>query len=431
MWPSVCVYVQKVKSDKRYTEPTCKSYTIIKGATTDVMVPAKMATFETFASQLQPFLTTFQSDNPLLPFVCSELQKIITALMKRFVQPSILAEVQTATQLMKVKHQDSATCVKPGKVDVGYIAERELKQLLKRKAVSDVRVYTFRQQCMSFLRAIIAKMIAKTPIAHAFARNLASLDPCKIANDRRGSASRFKHVLEHLVQCKHIKLREVDALLLQFDTFIERVAADSACAFRAYIYKSDRLDALLVQHLSHHDDLGQLWTIVKNLLILSHGQATVEKGFSINRQIMVENMKEASFIAQRSIHDHLLNIGGMDALVINRALLASAANGHKRYVAHLEDERRKVAESARGTKRRAVQEEINEVQKKVKVIQATIESMKGDADKLADKAESTGSLVFLMKSNASRRSAKEKEAELVQLTETVKALQKKQADMPV
>ena len=157
----------------------------------------------------------------------------------------------------------------------------------------------------------------------------------------------------------------------------------------------------------------------------------MEKGFSINRQMMVENMKEASFIAQRSIHDHLLNIGGMDALVINRALLASAANGHKRYVAHLEEEKRKVAESARGTKRRAMQEEINEVQKKVKVIQATVESMKGDADKLADKAESTGSLVFLMKSNASRRSAKEKEAELVQLTDTVKALQKKQADMPV
>ena len=32
---------------------------------------------------------------------------------------------------------------------------------------------------------------------------------------------RFKHVLEHLVQCKHVKLREVDALLLQFDMFIE------------------------------------------------------------------------------------------------------------------------------------------------------------------------------------------------------------------
>ena len=44
----------------------------------------------------------------------------------------------------------------------------------------------------------------------------------------------------------------------------------------------------LVQHLSHHDDLGQLWTIVKMLLILSHGQAMAEKGFSINRQIVVE-----------------------------------------------------------------------------------------------------------------------------------------------
>ena len=50
----------------------------------------------------------------------------------------------------------------------------------------------------------------------------------------------------------------------------------------------------MVEHLGCHDDLGRLWSVVKNLLILSHGQATVEKGFSINHQIVVENMKEAS-----------------------------------------------------------------------------------------------------------------------------------------
>ena len=62
----------------------------------------------------------------------------------------------------------------------------------------------------------------------------------------------------------------------------------------------------------------------------------------------------------------------------------------------------------------------------MKVVQTTIVS-----DKLAEKAESTGNPVFLMKSNAGHRSAKEKEAELVQLTEIVEALQKKQGDMPV
>ena len=58
-----------------------------------------------------------------------------------------------------------------------------------------------------------------------------------------------------------------------------------------------------MQHLSHDDDLVHLWTIVNMLLILSHGQAMVEKGFSINRQIVVENMKETSFVAWLSVHD--------------------------------------------------------------------------------------------------------------------------------
>ena len=72
-----------------------------------------------------------------------------------------------------------------------------------------------------------------------------------------------------------------------------------------------------------------------NLLILSHGQATCEKSFSINRLIVVDNTKETSFIAQRSIHDHILHIRGIDALVVSKALLASAASGRKHYVEYL------------------------------------------------------------------------------------------------
>jgi len=83
----------------------------------------------------------------------------------------------------------------------------------------------------------------------------------------------------------------------------------------------------MVQDLGCHDDLSRLWSVIKSLLILSHDQATVEKGFSINRQIIVENMKEASF-TQCCIHDHMLHIGGIDCQVVSKELLlASAANG--------------------------------------------------------------------------------------------------------
>ncbi|GBM74427.1 Beta-mannosidase [Araneus ventricosus] len=41
------------------------------------------------------------------------------------------------------------------------------------------------------------------------------------------------------------------------------------------------------------------------LLLLSHGQATVEKGFSVNKKVEVENMKELSDVSQRLICDYI------------------------------------------------------------------------------------------------------------------------------
>ena len=65
----------------------------------------------------------------------------------------------------------------------------------------------------------------------------------------------------------------------------------------------------------------------------------MEKDFSINRQVMVENLKDWSFIAQRTIHDHLLHIGGLDALVVDKPLPSAAASGRRKYTEYLEQQR--------------------------------------------------------------------------------------------
>ena len=44
---------------------------------------------------------------------------------------------------------------------------------------------------------------------------------------------------------------------------------------------------------------GHLWKVVAQLLLLSHGQASVERGFSVNKQMEVTNLQEDTFVAQR------------------------------------------------------------------------------------------------------------------------------------
>ena len=64
--------------------------------------------------------------------------------------------------------------------------------------------------------------------------------------------------------------------------------------------------------------------------------------------------------------DHMFRIEGINALVVNRALLTYSANGHKRHLVFLKEEKRKVLKYARGTKRWTLQVEISELQKKDK-----------------------------------------------------------------
>ena len=45
--------------------------------------------------------------------------------------------------------------------------------------------------------------------------------------------------------------------------------------------------------------------LLKILLLLSHGQASVERGFSVNKEIEVENLLKHSLVAQRTICDYV------------------------------------------------------------------------------------------------------------------------------
>ena len=67
-------------------------------------------------------------------------------------------------------------------------------------------------------------------------------------------------------------------------------------------------------------------------MILSHGQATFERGFSVNGKFLVENLHTESLIAQRHIHDHMQIYDlQADDLDITRELLNSVGSARNRY----------------------------------------------------------------------------------------------------
>ena len=122
----------------------------------------------------------------------------------------------------------------------------------------------------------------------------------------------------------------------------------------------ERLDVFYMNHLSRHI---QLRVIVKLLMILSHGNARAESGFSANEQMLVENMSEGSLVARRMVFDGLMNEGAISNVDVNRKMLKFVNNVHSEYVKQLDKQKE---QQTSGEKKRAEKRKITNKLKKVK-----------------------------------------------------------------
>ena len=148
------------------------------------------------------------------------------------------------------------------------------------------------------------------------------------------------------------------------------------------------------------------------MLLLSHGQATVERGFSTNKT-MVDNMAEHTLIGKRVVKDFLSSTGCKVADVnVTPQLLAAAASGRQRYHQYLEDERRRGEQQERQEKRKRDDTELDDLRAKRKRLESSVKALIESADSYAEDAEKTGKVELIAQSNSHRRAAKEKGNEL-------------------
>ena len=133
---------------------------------------------------------------------------------------------------------------------------------------------------------------------------------------------------------------------------------------------------------------NKLVDIVKFVLILSHGQPSVKWGFSANKNLLVENLQESSLIAQHLVLDHInANCFEPHTFPIDRNLIRSVKSFHQRY----------------GHKQRIL-------------LETTIKDLLEESDILGYKDEKVSKLalvkLIVTKSNARKRAASDKQAEL-------------------
>jgi hypothetical protein len=90
----------------------------------------------------------------------------------------------------------------------------------------------------------------------------------------------------------------------------------------------------------------------------------------------------------------------------------SAASARQRYASHLEDQRQSKLRIEAQRKRKHILDEIDAIKKKKKRLEDEVAELFKSSAKYADKAEATGNMIHLTKSNSLRKTAKEKKKAL-------------------
>ena len=113
--------------------PDSKSCNVVIKAVNDQLTVAKLSLFIYVAGIPKPYWKKYQTDMPMIPYTCDDLQKIIKTILQVIVKTDFIAKCQT---LSKRDISDWNNFKKRSKIHLGFQTEKELKSLLQKDLIT-------------------------------------------------------------------------------------------------------------------------------------------------------------------------------------------------------------------------------------------------------------------------------------------------------
>jgi len=370
-------YVSQAKNLPKTT--TC---TNVKAMCSDPLAMAKISFFASVAALLEPFLKRYQSAAPMVSFLYDDLSNILRSLVSRFVKRTVVDGAKTTQDLLKIDVSSKDIRCLYKDVDIGVAAQKAVIQC----KVGDQEKMKFRVQCLDFLASTAAKMIERSPLRYSIVRAVSCFVPARVVSNRTLCERRMSELVQILYERNHLTSAAADCAKVQFANLCTAAIGDLKDTFNSFSRENSRLDAFYYSTVGQNNDYSDLWSVMKCVFVLSHGNATVESGFSVNGELLVENLLEESLVAQRQVYDAVLAAGGVAAVEINKSMLQFVRGSHSRYEDCLQRKRRSQdVETRKDADRKRAAEQIKQLKlKKAKIAESVATESKSIDRDIAD-----------------------------------------------
>ena len=201
-----------------------------------------------------------------------------------------------------------------------------------------------------------------------------------LVSDKQKCVNYFDRLVDKLYNLNRILSKHADEAKKEYFQLVSSAQNKHKDTFLSFDEKKSHLDSFV--DLMHRDArYRKCWTIFKIVFTLSHGQADVDWGFSVNKELLVENLQQTSLISQRLICDYVSNFSKpIPEIPLTNEMLKSCQLAHSRYVVALEKKRNATVSREKSLKWKLKLEEIAEVKEKKRALEAAIKNFETDIE---------------------------------------------------
>ena len=192
--------------------------------------------------------------------------------------------------------------------------------------------------------------------------------------------------------------------------------------------KNEHMDNFCFNKFDMDDTYRNLTIVLKLIFIPSHGQAGVERGFSLNKSVLNDNMTELSIISRGVVKDHLriLKVGASE-VTITPSLIKSIALSYSRYTTFL----LKKSEQSLNETEHILDNEIREYERKRDGVKQLVDSLNKECIenslKAVDESDANKMRELLVKGRGMEREAEKGDKEIAELESAIVALKKRKS----